>query len=161
MTADSSDNFVHNRATNIPIIGQNDHQDEDHRDNFACSDDSRAISQPMRTRNSLPSSISKLPTQRKSYRDSILSRSSTNDIDELVSFTSRAPVVLRKTSMDLSPPPNEGMHELANHNSPTPTEFVRECLDLVKQLGVCAVRDESAAIRRIMQSLRKKLENKQ
>ncbi|KAJ8437055.1 hypothetical protein Cgig2_025902 [Carnegiea gigantea] len=128
VTADSCDNFVHNRATNIPIIGQNDHQDEDHGENFACSDDSRIISQPMGTRNSHPSSIGKLPTKKKSYRDSILSKSSANDIDELVSFISRAPTVLRKTSIDLSPPPNE--------------------------------RDESAAIRRIMQSLRKKLENR-
>ncbi|KAJ8453091.1 hypothetical protein Cgig2_014854 [Carnegiea gigantea] len=49
----------------------------------------------------------------------------------------------------------------SSHNSPTPTEFAEEALQLGKSLGISIIADETLAIRRVTRSLRKKLENKQ
>jgi len=68
--------------------------------------------------------------------------------------------VPRKTNAVLSPNPNESASEIDRHNSRTPTELARERIDLCRKLGICVVCDDSAAVKRIMRSLRKKLENK-
>lgn len=70
--------------------------------------------------------------KKQSYRERILSSSSTNDSEELERSPAYDPVVPRKTSTDLSPSRNGSVHEIARHDSPTPTKFARECLELHK-----------------------------
>ena len=45
------------------------------------------------------------------------------------------------------------------HNSPTPTEIVKEALEIGKRFGISVVGDETPAIKRITRSLRNKIEN--
>ena len=85
---------------------------------------------------------------------------STDVVEEHEHCTSRALVVPGQTDAVLSPNPNESAHRIGRHNSRTPTEIAQERIDLCRKLGICVVCDDSAAIKRIMRRLRKKLENK-
>ncbi|KAJ8428086.1 hypothetical protein Cgig2_025395 [Carnegiea gigantea] len=105
--ADMCDNFVHKGATNIPIIGHSNQSNDDHGDHHACSDASRTISQPVGTKKSHSTHIGKLHMHKKSYKDCILSKSSTPDVEEPQHSTCHVPAVQRTISTDLSTSPNE------------------------------------------------------
>ena len=158
VVADSCKNIARNVITRTSVNIQNDQLNEECGEHGTCSDDSRTISQPVGTRNSHPTFIGKLTIQKKTYRDCILIGSSPNNCNEPERSTTRAPVVLKKTSTHLSPISKENVQEIAKHDSPMSTKITRQSLELDRHLSVRVVWDETPAIRRITRSMREELE---
>ena len=137
----------------------NEAMDKDVREGF--SNNSKIITQPLDNAQCRPIYVGKLTSQ-------VLSCRSFMDDDEEIASSLRPFDGPLETELQLHEKSEQ--RKLFNkdkksgrkiskssHNSPTPTEIVKEDLDLGKKFGISVIGDETPTTRRITRSLMKKL----
>ncbi|KAJ8423822.1 hypothetical protein Cgig2_017385 [Carnegiea gigantea] len=129
------------------------------------SDNSQTITQPLDDAHNHLIFVGKFPSQTPSCGSSMEDDKETNS--SLRPFDSALKMDIqhhekREMTKHSNNDKNSGNRNLRSiHDSSIPTEIGKEALDVGKRLGISIVGDENPIIRRIIRSLRKKIENKE